>query len=99
MPGRSSGKPAKEIEFSARIDASEYQTKIRRAGKILGCGENVKLFFKFRGREMAHTAIGFEVIKRVIADLAELGQASNEPKLIGRNVSVTITPVLPKGSF
>lgn len=47
---------------------------------------------------MARTEIGFVVIKRAVADLAEFGQMSTKPKLSGRNVSVTITPVLPERS-
>ena len=53
----------------------------------------MKLRLKFRGREMAHTEIGFEVIKRAVAELASMGHPDAEPKLIGRNIHVMLTPL------
>jgi translation initiation factor IF-3 len=52
----------------------------------------VKLRLKFRGREMAHTEIGFEVMKRAIGELEGMGHAEAEPKLNGRQIHVMITP-------
>ena len=48
---------------------------------------------KFRGREMAHTELGFGVMKRAVADLAGMGHPDAEPKLIGRNIHVMLTPL------
>ena len=48
---------------------------------------------KFRGREMAHTEIGFDVMKRAVADLAGMGHPDADPKLIGRNINVMLTPL------
>ena len=59
----------KEIEFSARIEANDFMTKLRHAEGFLAHGNKVKLRLKFRGREMAHTEIGFEVIKKAVAEL------------------------------
>ncbi|MCC6414694.1 MAG: translation initiation factor IF-3 [Opitutaceae bacterium] len=81
----------KEIEFTPRIEDNDFHTKLRRAEEFLMDGAKVKLRLKFRGREMAHTEIGFEVMKRAIADLAGMGHADAEPKLIGRNINVMIT--------
>ena len=47
---------------------------------------------KFRGREMAHTDIGFVVMKRAIAELEGMGHADSEPKLNGRQINVMLTP-------
>ncbi len=47
---------------------------------------------KFRGREMAHTEIGFEVMKKAIAEIEGMGHAEAEPKLNGRQIHVMITP-------
>ncbi|MGD1031037.1 MAG: translation initiation factor IF-3 [Opitutaceae bacterium] len=85
----------KEIEFSARIEANDFNTKLRHAEEFLAHGNKVKLRLKFRGREMAHTEIGFEVIKRAVAELANMGHPDAEPKLIGRNIHVMLTPLPP----
>ena len=48
---------------------------------------------KFRGREMAHTELGFEVMKKAVVDLAGMGHPDADPKLIGRNIHVMLTPL------
>ena len=89
------GSKIKEIEFTARIEQHDYETKLRHAEEFLDHGNKVKMRLKFRGREMAHTEIGFGVMKRAVADLASMGHADADPKLIGRNIHVMLTPLPP----
>jgi translation initiation factor IF-3 len=89
------GSKIKEIEFTARIEQHDYETKLRHAEEFLDHGNKVKMRLKFRGREMAHTEIGFNVMKRAVADLAAMGHADSDPKLIGRNIHVMLTPLPP----
>ncbi len=81
----------KEIEFTPRIEGNDFMTKLRRAEEFLAHGAKVKLRLKFRGREMAHTEIGFDVMKRAISELAGMGHPDSELKLIGRNINVMLT--------
>jgi translation initiation factor IF-3 len=83
----------KEIEFSARIEHHDFLTKLRHAEEFLAHGNKVKLRLKFRGREMAHTEIGFDVIKRSVSELEGMGHPDAEAKLIGRNIHVMLTPL------
>jgi len=83
----------KEIEFSARIAENDFFTKLRHAEGFLDNGNKVKLRLKFRGREMAHTEIGFDVMKRAVGELAGMGHPDADPKLIGRNINVMLTPL------
>ena len=83
----------KEIEFTARIEQHDYETKLRHAEEFLDHGNKVKMRLKFRGREMAHTEIGFDVMKRAVTDLAGMAHADADPKLIGRNIHVMLTPL------
>jgi len=85
----------KEIEFSARIEVNDFNTKLRHAEEFLDHGNKVKLRLKFRGREMAHTDIGFDVIKRAVTELTNMGHPDADPKLIGRNIHVMLTPLPP----
>jgi translation initiation factor IF-3 len=87
------GSKIKEIEFTARIADNDFLTKLRHAEEFLAHGNKVKLRLKFRGREMAHTEIGFDVIKRGMAELAGMGHPDSEPKLLGRNIHVMLTPL------
>ena len=90
---KTTGSKIKEIEFSARIAENDFFTKLRHAEEFLGHGNKVKLRLKFRGREMAHTEIGFEVVKRAISELAGMGNPDSEPKLLGRNIHAMLTPL------
>ena len=82
----------KEVELSPRIDQHDLITKLRHAEEFLHEGSKVKLRLKFRGREMAHTEIGFDVMVRAIGELEGMGHADSEPKLNGRQINVMMTP-------
>ncbi|HUJ42520.1 MAG TPA: translation initiation factor IF-3 [Opitutaceae bacterium] len=83
----------KEIEFSVRIEHNDFLTKLRHAEEFLDHGNKVKLRLKFRGREMARTEMGFEVINRALAELATMGHPDGPPRLTGRNIYVMLTPL------
>ena len=90
---KTTGSKIKEIEFSARIEQHDFLTKLRHAEDFLDHGNKVKLRLKFRGREMAHTEIGFDVVKRAVGELIGMGHPDADPKLIGRNIHVMLTPL------
>lgn len=81
----------KEIEFTPRIEENDFFTKLRRGEIFLSHGSKVKIRLKFRGREMARTELGFNVMKRAIEELSTMGTADAEPKLVGRNINVMLT--------
>ena len=53
----------------------------------------VKIALKFRGRENAHTEVGFEVIRKFMADIASYGQPDFQPKLVGKAINLMISPL------
>jgi translation initiation factor IF-3 len=89
---KSTASKLKEVEFTPRIENNDFLTKIRHAEEFLDHGNKVKLRLKFRGREMAHTEIGFRVMKRALEELAGMGHPDSEPKLMGKQINVMITP-------
>ena len=88
---RTTASKIKEIEFSVRIEHNDFLTKLRHAEEFLDHGNKVKLRLKFRGREMARTEMGFEVINRALTELASMGHPDGPPKLTGRNIYVMLT--------
>ena len=88
---RTTASKIKEIEFSVRIEHNDFLTKLRHAEEFLEHGNKVKLRLKFRGREMARTEMGFEVINRALTELATMGHPDGAPKLTGRNIYVMLT--------
>jgi translation initiation factor IF-3 len=90
---KASAAKVKEVKFRPRVEQHDFMTKLRHAEDFLFHGNKVKLTLTFRGREMAHTEIGYTTIRRAVAELAHVGHPDNEPKLIGRNIIVMMTPV------
>ena len=82
----------KEIRLSYNIDVHDFDTKLNQAKKFLSAGNKLKVSIRFRGREMAHTALGQERMERFAASLAELASVDRAPKLEGRNMMMFLTP-------
>jgi translation initiation factor IF-3 len=83
----------KEIKFRVNIDDHDYFTKIRHGEEFLDKGNKVRVQLQFRGREMAHQEFGMELMHKVKNDLAGMSQVEMEPKIAGRNVTMTLSPL------
>ncbi len=82
----------KEMKFRPGTEEGDYQVKLRNLVRFLEQGDKAKVTLRFRGREMAHQEIGMELLKRVEADLAELGAVEQFPKMEGRQLTMVIAP-------
>lgn len=83
----------KEVQLSPRIDPHDLGIKTSHAVDFLCEDMKVKASLKFRGREMAHTEIGFQVINKFLAEIAPYGHPDFPPKLIGKGINVMISPL------
>lgn len=83
----------KEIQLRPGIDPHDFQTKLDHAVDFLCEDMKVKINLRFRGREMAHTEIGFNVVKKFVEDVAPFGHPDFQPKLVGRGINLMISPL------
>ncbi len=83
----------KEVQLSARIDPHDLGIKTAHAIDFLCEDMKVKVGLKFRGRENAHTEVGFEVINKFIASVAPYGHPDFQPKLVGKAINLMISPL------
>jgi len=83
----------KEVKFRVNIDEHDYLTKIRHAEDFLDKGNKVKIQLQFRGREMAHKELGMDVVQRVRSDLSGMAHVDMDPKLVGRAIGMTLSPL------
>ena len=88
-----SGTKLKEIKFRVNIDDHDYLTKIRHGEEFLDKGNKVRVQLQFRGREMAHQEFGMQLMDKVRDDLATMAQVEMEPKIAGRNITMTLSPL------
>ena len=86
-------KRVKEAKFRPRIEEHDYVTKLRRSEKFLHQGNKLKITLMFRGREMEHIDLGMNLVKQAINDLSGVGKADDTPKLNGRFIIVSLSPI------
>ena len=82
----------KELKIRPGTAEHDYQVKIRNAQKFLKEGNRVKFSLRFKGREMEHSNLGIDMLKRVKTDLGELIRVEMEPKIEGRQAFLVVAP-------
>ena len=82
----------KEIRMSPGIDIGDFNTKLRNAQKFITEGNRVKVSVRFRGREMAHTDIGRDLLTRFAEQCVEIANLDRPAKLEGRMMSIFLSP-------
>jgi len=82
----------KEIRMSPSIGVNDFNVKLKNGQKFLKDGDRLKVTVRFRGREMAHTDIGENLLKKYAEECTEFGTVDKNPKLEGRHMSMFLTP-------
>ena len=82
----------KEVKFRPGTEEGDYQVKLRNLTRFLSNGDRAKVTLRFRGREMAHQNLGMDLLKRVQADLEELGTVEQFPRMEGRQMVMVLSP-------
>ena len=83
----------KEIKLRPVTEIHDYNFKIKNAQRFLTKGDKVKFTVQFRGREMQHTDLGYDLMKRITDDTASLGKIEVKPKFEGRQIIMIIHPL------
>lgn len=89
---RAKNRDVKEYQLSATIDVHDFETKRRNAEDYLSKGHKVKVSIRFKGREMAHTEVGKDIMVRFAENLSEVSTVESEPTLEGRNMTMMLAP-------
>ena len=82
----------KEIKMRPSIDEHDYDVKMRAIRRFFEEGDKVKVTLRFRGREMAHQNLGYDLLQRVKTDLVEASKVESEPRLEGRQMVMVLAP-------
>ena len=80
----------KQMRLGLKIGQHDLEIKLRKIRKFLASGDKVKIMVFFRGREMAHKELGFELINRIITMLEDDAVVEQKPQMAGRNLSMTV---------
>ncbi len=82
----------KEIRMSPGIDVGDFNTKLKNAQKFIADGNRVKVSVRFRGREMAHTEIGKDLLDKFAEECSGVANLDKNAKLEGRMMSIFLSP-------
>ena len=83
----------KEIKLRPGTEIHDYTFKLKNAQKFLEKGDKVKFTVRFKGREMQHTQLGSELMKRIKNDVSKVGKVEVESRLEGRQMVMIIQPI------
>lgn len=87
----------KEVKLRPKIERHDFETKMRNARKFLGERDKVKITVMFRGREMSHPELGYELLQAVVEELGDVAQVEQKPSAEGRTITLLLSP-LPVGA-
>ncbi len=80
----------KQMRMGLKIGLNDLEIKLRKIREFLTAGHKVKILIFFRGREMAHQELGYEMIDRIINQLDEYAILEQKPQMAGRNLSIVV---------
>ncbi len=83
----------KEVWLSMTIDVGDLNVKAKQAQKFLSSGNKVKVSIRMRGRQMAHSELGLDVMKRFFEMVKEQGTIEKQPLTEGRNIWMMLAPL------
>ena len=83
----------KELKLRPGTEIHDYNFKLKNAKKFLVKGDKVKFTVKFKGREMQHTELGKELMKKIIEETKEIAKVESQPKFEGKQMVMIIQPI------
>ncbi|GAB6138257.1 translation initiation factor IF-3 [Halanaerobaculum tunisiense] len=82
----------KEVQLSANIEDHDFKVKAKMARRFLNDKNKVKVSLRFRGREIVHKDLGYDLMDRLAEEVSDVGKVSKKPTMEGRNMLMFITP-------
>lgn len=82
----------KEIAIRPQTEEHDYQIKLKKINQFLGKGDKVRVNLRFRGREITHKELGFEMLQRIVKDTETIAKVDQMPKMEGRVMVLLLSP-------
>jgi len=82
----------KEVQMGVKIQDHDFNVKLKQARRFLNDKNKVKVRIRFRGREMVHKDIGYELMDRLKEQTEDIGKVESGPKMEGHNMLMFLTP-------
>jgi len=82
----------KEIRLHPKTGDHDLEVKARHAHKLLGLGDKIQVNVFFKGREMAHRELGYQVLKKFAAHLEDVAKIERDSRVEGRRMTMVLVP-------
>ena len=82
----------KEIKIRPGIEKHDYEVKMRALSKFILDGNKVKVTMRFRGREMEHQNLGFELLTKLQGEVEKIAKTEVTPKVYGKQIMMVLVP-------
>jgi len=82
----------KEVQMGVKIEEHDFNVKLKMARRFLNDKDKVKVRVKFRGRELMHKELGYELMDKLVEGVKDIGKVESKPSMEGRNMFMYLTP-------
>ena len=82
----------KEVKLGPKTDTHDFDFKAKHVRRFLEDGHKAKVTVRFKGREMAHTELGWKMLNRMTDIMSDLAVVENHPRMEGRLLSMILSP-------
>jgi len=82
----------KEVKMGPKTDKHDFDFKVKHVRRFLGEGHKAKVTVRFKGREMAHTELGWKMLQKMVEAVQDIAVTENNPRLEGRMLHIMLSP-------
>ena len=82
----------KEVKLGPKTDVHDFDFKAKHVRRFLEEGNKAKVTVRFKGREMAHTELGWKMLNRMVEGMSDIAVVENHPRMEGRMLSMILSP-------
>ena len=82
----------KEVKMGPKTEKHDFEFKLKHVRRFLEEGHKAKVTVRFKGREMAHTELGWKMLQRMVEAVSDIAVTENNPRMEGRMLHIMLSP-------
>ena len=82
----------KEVKMGPKTEKHDFDFKLKHVRRFLEEGNKAKVTVRFKGREMAHTELGWKMLNKMVEAVSDIAVTENNPRMEGRMLSMILSP-------
>jgi len=82
----------KEVKMGPKTEKQDFEFKLKHVRRFLEEGHKAKVTVRFKGREMAHTELGWKMLQRMVEAVSDIAVTENNPRMEGRMLHIMLSP-------